>query len=279
MRRCGGDSARHHGPKYLSQYLPTLEIVWRRYAAGFLIAFALVNPVTRPGAMVSNRPLLQVIRALFLLLSTFLHWAGLHYLQLDQAIAIQFCSPFIVAALSGPLLGEWLDLRRWLAICVGFVGVLVVFRPGFGGVHPAALLTVASAFCYSGFAIMTRLVMRTESADLTLFYTQIIGAGVLTVAVPFVWTAPQSWLIIALMVAAGALGAAGQHLMNIAHRHAPAAILTPFFYVQMIWTPLLGFVVFGQLPNHWTLVGAAIVIAAGLYLLHCERTPPVAARR
>jgi drug/metabolite transporter (DMT)-like permease len=206
-----------------------------------------------------------------LLGSTALNFFAIKYLQLDQALTITFSTPFLVAALAGPVLGEWVGPRRWAAIGVGFLGVLVVTRPGFNAIHPAAALSAGGALCYALYSLATRILARTDSNETTLFYTNLVGAAVMLPIVGFVWTTPGSLLIGLLMLAAGALASLGHFLLIAAHRLAPASVLSPFIYSQLAWTVALGFFVFGDVPNRWTLAGAGIVIASGLYLLHRER--------
>jgi len=134
--------------KYLNLYMNTLQIVWARYTGAFLFPFIVSNPWTTPGLMRTTRPALQIGRSMLLLGSTLCNFAALRFLQLDEAIALVFSTPFFVAALSGPMLGEWVRWRRWAAIAVGFVGVLVVTRPGAGSFHPAALLSLSAAVFY-----------------------------------------------------------------------------------------------------------------------------------
>jgi drug/metabolite transporter (DMT)-like permease len=182
-----------------------------------------------------------------------------------------FSTPFFVAALSGPMLGEWVRWRRWAAIAVGFVGVLVVTRPGAGSFHPAALLSLSAAVFYALYSIITRILARTDSNGTTLFYSNIVGALVLLPVIPFVWTTPTEPIVIALMVASGAMGSAGHYFLIAAHRLAPAAVLSPFIYTEIVLVIVLGYLVFGDLPNRWTITGAAIVVASGLYILNRER--------
>jgi drug/metabolite transporter (DMT)-like permease len=257
--------------KYLNLYMSTLQVVWARYTGAFLFPFIVSNPWTRPGLTRTKRPLLQVVRSVLLLTSTLCNFAALRYLQLDEAIALIFSTPFLVAALSGPILGEWVHWRRWTAIAVGFVGVLVVTRPGVGSFHPAALLSLSAALCYALYSISTRILARTDSNETTLFYSNIVGFLTLMPVVPFVWTTPGDPLVIALMVATGAIGSFGHYLLIAAHRLAPAAVLSPFIYTEIVLVTALGFLVFGDVPNRFTLTGAAIVVASGLYLLHRER--------
>jgi drug/metabolite transporter (DMT)-like permease len=219
--------------KYLNLHMSTLEVVWARYTGAFLLPFIVSNPWTRPGLVTTARPLLQVGRSVLLLASTMCNFMALRYLQLDEAISIAFSTPFFVAALSGPILGEWVRWRRWTAISVGFLGVLVVTRPGPGSFQPAALLSLGGAMCYALYALSTRILARTDSNETTLFYSNIVGAGAMLPVVPFFWTTPTDALIIALMVVTGALGSFGHYLLIAAHRLAPAAVLSPFIYAEI----------------------------------------------
>jgi len=257
--------------KYLNGHMDTLQVAWARYTSAFLLTLILSNPLSRPGLVRSSRPVLQISRAALLLGSTLLNFLAFRYLQLDEALAIMFSTPFIVAALSGPLLGEWVGWRRWAAIGVGFLGVLVVTRPTSGGIHPAALFSLASATCLALYAIATRVLSRSDSSETTLFYSNVVGALVMLPIVPFVWTTPKSSLLIVLMVVMGIFASLGHYLLIRAHRLAPAHVLAPFMYTQLVWVIALGFTIFADLPNGWTLAGAGIVVASGLYLLHRER--------
>lgn len=257
--------------KYLNHHMDTLQVVWARYAGGLALALILFNPVSRPTLMKTARPWMQIVRSILLLGSTLLNFFALRWLQLDQTTSILFATPFLVALLSGPILGEWVGWRRWIAIGVGFAGVLLVTRPGFGGIHPAALLSVASLGCYAFYIIMTRVLARSDSSETTLFYSNLVGAVSMSFVVPFVWSTPGSLLLVVLMLALGALGSIGHYLLIIGHRLAPPVVLAPFMYTQLIWVIALGYLIFGDLPNNWTLAGAAIVVASGLYLLHRER--------
>jgi drug/metabolite transporter (DMT)-like permease len=257
--------------KYLNASMDTLQVVWARYTSAFLLTLILSNPLSRPGLLKTTRPLLQVGRSILLVGSTLLNFLAFRYLQLDEALTIMFSTPLLVAILSGPLLGEWVGWRRWAAIGVGFLGVLVVTRPIGGGIHPAALFSLASAGCLAFYAIATRVLSRTDSNETTLFYSNVVGALVMLPVVPFVWTTPQRPIEIALMVVMGFFGALGHYLLITAHRLAPAHVLAPFMYTQLVWVIALGFLVFADVPNRWTLAGAGIVVASGLYILHRER--------
>jgi drug/metabolite transporter (DMT)-like permease len=257
--------------KYLNPHIGTIMVVWARYTSAFLLALLVSNPVTRPGLVRTSRPLLQIGRAALLFLSTALNFLALRFLQLDQAMAITFSTPFFVAILAGPLLGEWIGWQRWIAIGAGFLGVLLVARPGAGGIHPAALFSLGGAICYAFYAISTRLLARSDSNATTLFYSNLIGAAAMLPFVPLFWTAPREPLVAVLMVSTGFWGGLGHYLLIAGHRLAPAAVLSPFIYTQLIWAMTLGYIVFADVPNRFTLAGAGIVVASGLYNLHRER--------
>ncbi|MEA2934902.1 MAG: hypothetical protein QOD74_1548, partial [Variibacter sp.] len=206
-----------------------------------------------------------------LVLSTALNVIAVRYLQLDQTVSIMFSTPFLIALIAGPLLGEWIGLRRWLAISVGFLGVVVVMRPGVGGIHPAAILSVAGTICYAFYNVSTRVLARSDSTETTLFYSNVVGFLGTTAILPTVWQTPQSLTIAIVMVAIGAFGAFGHFLLIAAHRLAPAPVLAPYIYTQIVWMVMLGYFVFADVPSRWTLIGASVVIASGLYLLLFER--------
>jgi drug/metabolite transporter (DMT)-like permease len=257
--------------KYLNHYMDTLQVVWARYLGAFLLGFLFINPLSTPGLLKTARPWLQVGRSILLLLSTVLNIFALRYLQLDETMSIMFATPLLVALFSIPLLGESIGRRRWAAIIVGFLGVLIITRPGLGHMHPAALLTVAGTLCYALYNISTRVLSETDSSGTTLFYSNLFGAVVMSIVLPLVWSWPGGSLQIAVLVIMGACGVLGHYLLILAHRLAPASILAPFIYTQMVWVIISGYLVFNDLPNHWTLIGACVVIASGLYLLHRER--------
>ena len=257
--------------KYLVGHLDTLQVVAMRFVIAFLVALIVSNPITRPGLLRTTRPGLQIMRGLMLISTTIFNFLAFRYLQLDEALAILFSTPLLVAILAGPILGEWVGWRRWTAIGVGFIGVLVVIRPGLGGMQWAALLSVAAAILYAGYSIATRMVMRHDSAETTLFCANLVGAVIMLVALPFVWTAPPSVLDFVLLLGVGAFGSLGHFLLILAHHRAPASVLSPFIYSQLVWATALGYLVFAQVPSGWTLAGATIVVASGLYLLNRER--------
>jgi drug/metabolite transporter (DMT)-like permease len=229
------------------------------------------NPLTHRGLLRTRSPKLQIVRSLLLVGSTALNFLALRWLQLDEALSIIFTFPFLVAIISGPILGEWFGWRRWSAIGFGFIGVLLITRPGLGGMHPAALITLGATICYSFYAVITRIVSRVDSNQTSLFYANFIGALVMLPVIPFVWSPPADWVVALMLMMTGVLGSTGHYFLIAGHKLAPASVLSPYVYTQLIWVIILGYLVFGQVPNSWTIAGAAIVIASGLYLLNRER--------
>ncbi len=259
------------GAKWLGQSLHPVQVTWARYAANVFLVAIVLNPWTHPGVTRTKRPGLQLARSVLVCASTLANFFALQYLQLAQTVSILFATPLLVALIAGPLLGEWVGPRRMIAIVVGFVGILIITRPFGADVHPAALLSVFSALCYAIYAIATRVVSAHDSSATTLFYSGLVGAVVMTPFMPFVWIWPESWLQWAVMGLIGFCGAFGHWLLILAHARAPAPILSPFIYSQIIWMIALGYLIFGDLPDGYTLIGAVIVIASGLYLLSRER--------
>jgi drug/metabolite transporter (DMT)-like permease len=257
--------------KYLNTEMNSLQVAWARYTSAFLLTLIVSNPFTHPGLLRTKRPLQQIIRSLLLVASTALNFLALRWLQLDEALSIIFTFPFIVAIASGPMLGEWIGWRRWTAIGVGFGGVLLITRPGFGSMQPAALISLAATICYGLYAVLTRIVSRVDSNQTSLFYANFIGALVMLPIIPFVWKAPANWGVVLMLMGTGVLGSLGHFCLISGHKLAPASVLSPFIYTQLIWVLILGYLVFGHMPTAWTMAGAAVVIGSGLYLFYRER--------
>jgi drug/metabolite transporter (DMT)-like permease len=257
--------------KYLNTQTGSLEIAWARYTSAFVLTLVVSNPLTHSGLLRTRSAKLQVVRSVLLVGSTALNFLALRWLQLDEALSILFTFPFIVAIISGPLLGEWIGWRRWSAIGFGFAGVLLITRPGLGGMHPAALITLGATICYGFYAVITRIVSRVDSNQTSLFYSNAIGALVMLPVIPFVWQPPANWVIALMLAMTGVLGSAGHYFLIAGHKLAPASVLSPFIYTQLIWVVILGYLVFDHVPNGWTIAGAAMVIGSGLYLLYRER--------
>jgi drug/metabolite transporter (DMT)-like permease len=254
--------------KTLAAGLHPVEVAWGRYV---FIALILVPAVlARPRAMATRSPKRQILRGLCMLGSALCFIAGLAHLPIAEAAAIGFVSPLMITALSIPLLGEVVGVRRWAAVIVGFAGVLVVIRPGTGAFDPAAVFPIFAAAFWALGIIITRQMQGREGVLTTLVWSTLAGLVAVSLAVAPFWRAPApfEW---GLMALTGALSAGGQALLIASFRYAGASILAPFSYSQMIWATLIGYFVFEQLPDAATWAGAAIVIGSGIYTLHRER--------
>ena len=256
--------------KYLSTTLPSVEIAWIRFLVFALIMLPAMLPGSRLHALQTRRLGLQSMRGVALLASSLFFIFGLRFLPIAEASATSFVSPLFVTALSIVFLSERVGLRRWLATAVGLIGVLIVLRPGTGAFHPAAFFPIVSALAWACTLIMTRMMSGTERTVTTMAYSSLAGLVVLSALVPFFWVTP-SWHDILFGILVGVASTAGQWIVVLAFRYADASVLAPFSYTQLLWVGLLGFVVFGEVPDVWTVTGAGVIVASGLYTAHRER--------
>ena len=264
--------------KYLSESYPIAQIVWARYTA-LAVLLALFLGRRLPAVLRTRRLGLQVWRSVALMATTGLFFSALSYIPLADATAIMFVAPILVTALSMPLLGERAGPRRWASIVVGFGGALIIIRPGTSAMDPAALLALAAAACYALYQIATRRLSRSDGPMTTLFYSALVGAALTSLSVPFAWIAPRSFGDGLALAVLGVLGGLGHFLLIKAFGAAPAATVSGFGYFTLVWAALLGFAVFGDLPDPWTVAGALVIAGSGLYILHRERVRKAAAPR
>ncbi len=258
--------------KYLVRDHALFLVVWARYAGQMLVVTPFAWRRAGPSFWRSRRPLLQLLRSSSLLVATICFFGGLRYLPLAEASAVTFLAPLFVVVLSGPLLGERPNRARWMASIAGFAGILILIRPGSAIFHPAALLLVLAAVCNALYFITTRK-LADESAYTTLFYSALVGTVGLSLALPWQFEAGALPLSHgALFLLLGLFAGLGHWFVISAYLLAPASMLTPFTYLQMIWATLYGFVLFGHLPDHWSALGMAIIVASGIGLALQERT-------
>lgn len=265
--------------KYLvtAAELPLLQIVWTRFLGQLLGMIVVLGLVALPSLLRAKKPGMQIARSFLLLGSTGFNFLALRHLQLDQTTTINFLAPLVTALLAGPLLGEWIGWRRGVAIAVGFCGALVAIRPGFGGVDPAVLFALCTMISMALFGIITRYLAAFDRSEVTLFYSLFAGTVVMAPFALVDWVWPSSWHVWVLLMSMGIYGGLGHYAFIVAHRYAPASTLAPFLYISLLTHSTAGFLVFGQVPDRWTLAGAAIVTATGLYLLHREHVTSRAA--
>ena len=264
--------------KWLVQSLPLAQVVFLRFLGHTVFTAAVMVPVSRLDILRTRRPWLQLVRALMLPAMTAMNFWALQYLQLAETGSIMFLAPIVVAVLGVRLLGERLDAGRWVAIVVGFVGVLVILQPGSRGFHPALLVSLAQTLLYACFILLTRHLAAVDRPESTNFLSAL---GSTVVIAPFAlaaWQTPATLLEWSVVALTGIAGGLGHYLLALAHRFAPASTLSPFIYQQILYMCLLGYVVFGDVPRAAVVLGAAIVVASGLYLLYRERSLPAARR-
>lgn len=259
--------------KYLIPFFAIPLLVWARYVVHLSLMLVAVAPSMGRELFVTRRPWLMTWRALTLVGVSLLFQNALKALPLAETTAIVFVTPLIVALLAGPLLGEKVRLKSWLATIAGFCGVLLIARPGGAMSASGVAYALSSALCYAAYQILTRKLSATEPALRQLFYTALVGAVVMSTIVPTYWSAllptpGQTLLIVSLGVTAGA----GHFLLIRAFRQTPASTLSPLLYVQLVWAMLLGLLVFGQLPDLLTTIGM-VIIGTSCLSLALQRAP------
>jgi drug/metabolite transporter (DMT)-like permease len=257
--------------KYLVRDYPLFLVVWARYAGQMLVVTPYAWRQAGSGFWKTRRPWLQLLRSALLLGATVCFFGGLRYLPLAEGSAILFLAPIFVVVLSGPLLGERPNLARWVASIAGFSGILILVRPGSAVFHPAALLLVAAALFNALYFLLTRKLVG-ESVHTTLFYSALVGTVGLSLMLPWeLDTGAPTLKDGVLFVLLGVFAGLGHWLIVSAFQLAPASLLTPFAYLQMVWATAYGFAIFGQLPDRWSALGMTIIVASGLLLALQER--------
>ncbi|HEX7271088.1 MAG TPA: DMT family transporter [Casimicrobiaceae bacterium] len=257
--------------KYLVRDHPLFLVVWARYAGQMLVVTPFAWQRGEPGFWRTRRPWMQLLRSTLLLVATICFFGGLRYLPLAEASAIIFLAPIFVVVLSGPMLGEDPSRARWIAVITGFIGILILARPGSAIFHPAALLLVVAAVCNALFFVLTRKLVE-ENAYTTLFYSALVGTVGLSLALPWeMGDSAAGWREALMLLLLGLLAGVGHWLVISAYSMAPASSLTPLAYLQIIWATSYGYLIFGQLPDRWSGLGMAVVVASGLWLALQER--------
>lgn len=249
--------------KHLTQTYHPAQVVWARFI-GNLAIFAVLFRGAMPMVMRTRRPALQFARALMQLGSVALFFSSLQVIGLAEATAIMDLNPVLITLGAALFLGEKIGPRRLAGIAAALVGALIIIRPGLGVFQPAALLPLAGAFTYATGALLTRMA-RTDSVATSVMWSAVVGSALTSLAVPFVWQpiAPSDLWAFALL---GVFGTLSQYLLVRAFATAEAGVLAPFGYTGLVWAGLWGWLLFGQLPDLWTVTGATIIVAAGLYV-------------
>jgi drug/metabolite transporter (DMT)-like permease len=258
--------------KHLSQTYAVPLLVWARYTFHFLMMVIFLAPSMRWKLVATRRPVLQAVRGALLVAVTGFAMAAFRIMPLAETTALLFVTPLFVALLAGPLLHERVGRLRWFAVGIGFLGTLMIARPGSDLSAAGVVLTLTAAACYSVYQVQTRMLSPTENSVTMLFYTALMGTLVMTLGLPWFWSGPLPTPIDALMIASlGIYGGTGHFLLIRAFRHTPASTLSSFQYSQLIWATLLGWLFYDQLPDALSMLGMMVVAGSGLAVVVAEK--------
>ena len=257
--------------KYLSRFYPVPVIVWARYVFHLLLVVVALGPRLGLDLVRTRRLRAQLVRGLLLAGASLFFVFAIQQMPLAETSSITFLAPVLVTLMAAFILKEKVEFARWLAVAGGFAGVLIIVRPGSGVFHWASLLPLGSATCFACYQILTRKLANLESPYTSIFYAGLVGSVIMSLALPYVWTAPLSLNHALLFVAIGIIGGASHLILIQAYDCAPASKLAPFSYTQLIWVMLSGYLVFGDFPDHWSLLGIAVIVASGIYIATHQR--------
>jgi drug/metabolite transporter (DMT)-like permease len=256
--------------KYLSADLPVLQITWARYFFTVAFTFPIMFFFYRNQLKRSEKPKLQFIRGLILLIANICFFYSISVISLAKALTLAFIAPLIVTAFSPIFLGEKVGFRRWSAVIIGFIGSLVVIRPGFVEINLASLAALGTGVMYGFYLIITRKLSTSDNPLLTLLLTGVVGAVIISSVMPFVWVKPtlNQW---SMMAAIGIFACVGHLFLILSLKYADASKLAPFSYFEIITNIIIGFYFFSDFPDNWTFLGLFIIILSGIYISRREK--------
>ena len=256
--------------KYLTSHLPALQIVWTRQIGLVLGVLMLIawhgRTILRTGF-----PMLQIGRGAAAALSATFFITGLNFVALADAVSVTFVAPLVVTMLAALLLGERVGLHRWAATVIGFLGTLIVIRPGMESFHPGLLLPLLAAILFAIRQVISRHIGSRDRTETTLAYTALTAFLMLSVVQPFIWQPIGSLKLIAIITSMSLMAALGEFLVIRALEIGQAVFVSPLHYTIIIWASLYGYLIFGQFPDIWTWAGSFVIMASGLYIFHRER--------
>jgi len=257
--------------KYLSADLPVLQITWARYFFTVAFTFPVMFFFFRKNLVWTDKPKLQFIRGLILLTANICFFYAISVISLAKALTLAFVAPLIVTAFSPIFLGEKVGLRRWSAVIIGFIGSLVVIRPGFVEINLASFAALGTGIMYGFYLIITRKLSTSDNPLLTLLLTGVVGAVIISCVMPFVWVQPtiNQW---SMMAAIGVFACIGHLFLILSLKYADASKLAPFSYFEIITNILIGYYFFGDFPDNWTFLGLAIIVMSGIYIYQREQS-------
>ena len=255
--------------KYLSDDLPILQITWARYFFTVAFVFPIMLFFYKKQLVWSDKPKLQIFRGLILLSANICFFYAISVISLAKALTLAFIAPLIVTAFSPILLGEKVGFRRWTAVAVGFIGSLIVIRPGFLEFNLASMAALATGFFYGFYLIITRKLSTSDNPLLTLLITGMVGALLVSIIIPFYWVKPtlNQW---SLMAGIGAFACIGHLFLILSLKYADASKLAPLGYTEIIPNVIIGYYFFNELPDNWTYLGLFIIVLSGLYISRRE---------
>lgn len=249
--------------KYLTNFYPVVMVLWVRYVVHVSLMLVALRPPSLKTLISTQNPKLQIIRGLCMVNTNLMFISALHFIPLAEGTAIIYLSPLIITAFSVPFLGERIAPIQWIAVAIGFIGVLFIVRPGGSMFHPVALLALGAAISFSVYQIITHKLNHTDSSSTTNFISGLISTSVTSLFLPFFWKTPS--LHFALLMVILGVSALVSHLwMTKAYQYAKPSTLAPFSYTQLLFAGLIGYVFFNQLPDFLGLVGMVVIVAGGL---------------
>jgi drug/metabolite transporter (DMT)-like permease len=256
--------------KVLAQDHAILQILWFRYMVFTVFALAIARRRGVRRTLISQRPWLQALRALLLVAENAVFVLAFRYLPLADVHALGASAPLMVVALSVVLLGETVGIRRWSAVLVGFVGVLIIIRPGLQEIEWPLLIPLVGALMWALYQILVRLCSRTDGSDTTLLWSALVGLATTSVTGPFMWVPPdrEAWVLLVVLAVAGSLA---HYALIKGLQLAEASAVQPYTYTLLVFAAFWGLVVFGDIPDAWTILGATIIVGSGLYTWYRER--------
>jgi drug/metabolite transporter (DMT)-like permease len=252
------------------QGMPILIVVWARAVFGALMTLPFAIRAEGLAAFRPRRPLHHLSRAVLLFSATFLFFQALKHLPIADALAIFFVNPLVIVVLSALVLRERVGPRRWAAVAVGFVGTLIIIRPGLVEVNPGTFYALGSGVALGSYLVMTRHIAGAANAMVLTFQTSTIGAALMTLALPLLWQMPDpaQWL---MLVGLGVVATLGHVLITMAYEHGEASLLAPLAFTEIIMATVFGWWFFNDLPDRWTVLGVAILIGSAIYISIRER--------
>ena len=255
--------------KFLSSSLDVLQITWGRFFFTAVFTFLLMIIFYRKYLIWTNKPLLQIIRGLFLVFSTYLFFYSISVISLPKALTLAFVAPLFVAALSPFFLKEKVGIRRWTAVFIGFIGTLIVIRPGFLEYNLATFAALGTGFCYGFYLIITRKLSTSDNPLLTLLFTGVVGVIILSFFMPSVWInpTPNQWYLMAII---GLIASVAHFFIILSLKYADASKLAPLGYTEIITNVIISYYFFNELPDNWTYLGLFIIVLSGIYVSRRE---------